>query len=170
MPPRCNARRSAICNSCDVTLFQFLFSKRSKADWQSWWAMLITLPWVFLIVFLLAGSRHNATIAARQQMTIGTITGHEASNHNQYRYTFTFSGRQYSGLSQSPTDTAEIGEPMTVFFDPRNPDTNSLEDFSAASKRNGNMLPLLFLGVAGVAGLIAFSKARNRKRTTMEHL
>jgi hypothetical protein len=105
----------------------------------------------------------------RQQMTIGTITGHEASNHNQYRYTFTFSGKQYNGLSQSPTDTTEIGERMTVYFDPRNPDTNSLEDFSAASKREGNPLPILFIGVAGVAGLIVFSKARNRRRTLIEH-
>jgi hypothetical protein len=131
--------------------------------------MLITLPWVLLIVFLLAESRHNATVAARQQVTIGIITGHEASNHNQYRYTFTFSGRQYNGLSQSPTDTGEIGDRMAVYFDPLNPDTNSLEDFSAASKRDGNMLPILFIGVAGIAGLIMFSKARHRKRTLIEH-
>jgi hypothetical protein len=152
-----------------VTLLQWLFSKRSKADWQSWWSMLITLPWVFGIVFLLAESRNNATIAARQQTTIGTITGHEVSNHNQYRYMFIFSGKQYIGLSQSPTDTAEIGERVRVYFDSRNPDTNSLEDFSAASKRKGNMLPILFIGVAGIAGLIAFSKARNKKRTLIGH-
>jgi hypothetical protein len=127
--------------------------------------MLITLPWVLGIVFLLVGSRQNAAIAARQKITVSTITWHEASNHNQYRYTFTLSGKQYNGLSQSPTDTAEIGERMAVYFDPRNPEINSLEDFATASKRQGNPLPLLFIGVAGVTALIVLSKARNRKRT-----
>ena len=59
-------------------------------------------------------SHRQAAVANREQDTTCLITAHEVSNHNQYRYSFTVLGTQYTGISQSPTDGAVVGEQMKV--------------------------------------------------------
>jgi hypothetical protein len=82
-------------------------------------------------------------VANRERETTCLITAHETSNHNHYRYSFTVSERQYTGISQSPTGGGIVGEQMKVYFDSHDPNTNSLEDFSVTSQRDFGPLPLL---------------------------
>jgi hypothetical protein len=53
-------------------------------------------------------------VANREQEAACLITAHEPSNHNQYLYTFKVLGREYTGISQSPTDRAVVGEQLKV--------------------------------------------------------
>jgi hypothetical protein len=106
-------------------------------------------------------------VANREQETTCLITAHETSNHNQYRYSFTVLGRPYTGISQSPTDSAVVGEQMKVYFDPDDPTTNSLEDFSLASRRDFGPLPLLVGGILAVAGFIGMTKMRSKRTATL---
>lgn len=128
--------------------------------------MLVTVPWVLGAAFSIAASHREAVVANREQNTTCLITAHETSNHNQYRYSFTVSGRQYSGISQSPTDGVAVGEQMKVYFDPQNPSTNSLEGFSAASQRELGPVPLLAAGVLAVAVFIGLNKMRTKRTPT----
>jgi hypothetical protein len=126
--------------------------------------LFITLPWVIGVVFIFSDSRRMDAVANRQQTARGLVTAYERSNHNQYRYTFTAQGKQYGGISQSPTDSAIVGGQIQVYFDPRDPTTNSLEDFSTRSRRDMGMLPFLALGIGGVAAFILYSKTTSPSR------
>jgi hypothetical protein len=135
-----------------VNFLRWFFSPRSKNDLKSWNALFMTAPFVFGLAILIPGAIHNADVGSRQQSTNGVVTAYEPSNHNSCSYTYTVQGNRFSGTSASPTATlmapATVGEPVQVYFDPKNPATSSLEDFSAKSRAIGKLRSFLCLGSA----------------------
>jgi hypothetical protein len=74
-------------------------------------------------------------IAAREQSTVGTITIHQAENHNRYGYTFHVSGHDYGGWETFLKAEPEIGQSVRVYFDPLQPANNALTDFADLGDR-----------------------------------
>ena len=151
-----------------MTLFEYFFSPRSKGRGSSWWSLTMALPLVIGLVDGLYWSRRDAVIGTRQESTSGQVTAYEPSNHNSCRYTFTVQGKQYAGMDSSPTATpaapAIVGDQLQVYFDPNNPTTNSLEDFSMRSRRDRGLVPLFMLGICVIPVIIFYSKLRGQSR------
>jgi len=118
----------------------------------SWLNLLIVTPWVIGLAFLLYGSHSDRMIAKRQQTAPGTITAHDVPNHSRYGYTFAVNGQNYNGW-HIPVggESFEIGQHIVVYYDPSFPTTNGLTDFSEAAARNSGPVPLLVIGISGVA-------------------
>lgn len=125
-----------------MTFFEYFYVPRAKGRWRSWWSLTMTFPLVFGLVIGLWSSWRDSAIGTRQESTTGKITAHEPENHDSYRYTFTAQGRQFSGLSMSPNARETVGEPAQIYFDSRDPTTNSLEDFSSRSQRDRRLVPI----------------------------
>jgi hypothetical protein len=146
-----------------VTLFEWFFSPRSKRDWKSWWALSVTLPFVFCLAFLISESMQQTEVGARQQLASGIITAYEPSNHDSCRYTFAIQGREFNGIGSCPMHPGIVGAQVRVYYDPMNPATSSLEDFLEARKRNRGVIFISMLGICAVTALILYSKLKAQK-------
>ena len=113
------------------------------------WYVLLVLPWLLAVLLSVSSSRTHDAVAARQRTVRGTITGHEPSNHDRYAYAFTLNGKPYHGWEIPQRHAFQIGQTVTVYYDPRNPSTSALTDFADQSADDLGPVPLL------VAGLIA---------------
>jgi hypothetical protein len=137
-----------------VNFFRWFSSPRSRGDWKSPYSTFITLPWLLGAVMGMLDSRKDAAIASRQQTTFGHIAAHEPSNHDMYRYKFQAADEERSGLSNLPYDHADIGEEVKVYFDPSDPASNSLIDYSERSERDKSLVPFLLVGSGALATFI----------------
>jgi hypothetical protein len=147
-----------------MTIIEWFFSPRSQNDWNSWWALTFTLPLFVALAVLVPASLKNAEVGNRQRLASGVVTAYEPSNHNQCRYTFSVQGTRFSGVSSAPKGTVFVGEEVEVYFDPTNPATNSLRDFSATSRGSRGVVFISLAGIFGITGLILYSKTRSHRR------
>jgi hypothetical protein len=136
----------------------------------TWWTLLVVLPWASGLALAIHDWNKDRAIAQRERTTLGAITAHEISNHNQYRYTFSIDGKSYSGLGNSPNDFGEsgksskeelsVGQQVPVYYDPLNPSTNALRDFAKLSTESFGPVPMLLLGIGAVGFYIFFRKRK----------
>ena len=84
----------------------------------------------------------------REQTATGVITsvGHSIRNGPSYRYRFSFAEHTYEG--DDGGYDLEVGETATVYLDPVDPSTNSLNDFRLKSKwKHSYAIFLLYLSI-----------------------
>jgi len=102
-------------------------------------------------------------VAERERTVLGTITAHEPANHNRYGYTFSLNGQSYSGWETPRKQEPLIGQLVTVYYDPTDPTQNALTDFAELKIESLGPLPVLLLGIGGLA---FFIRHRRRSRPT----
>jgi hypothetical protein len=81
------------------------------------------------------GWHRDRVIAQRQMTTSGTIHTHEPGNHNRYGYNFSVSDQPYSGWYIPEHNEPTIGQRVTVYYDPIDPNTSALDDFGELALR-----------------------------------
>jgi hypothetical protein len=134
----------------------------------TWWTLLVVLPWAMGLASAIHDWNKDRKVARREKVAVGTITAHEVSNHNQYRYKFSIDGQSYGGLGNSPKDLINsrntsklettIGEQVLVYYDPMNPSANALRDFSDLSNIALGPVPLMLIGIGAVTSYIYLRK------------
>jgi hypothetical protein len=125
--------------------------------------MILAVPFVVALIFTIYAAHKDASVAVREQKAEGVVTVCEPSNHNQCRYRFMFLGRSVEGISGWVGDSPSVGQHVTVFFDPEDPETSSLEDYGASSRRERGFAPICMLGILTVVVIIASSKLRHHR-------
>jgi len=108
---------------------------------------MVVFPWLFGVVMLVHEWRTDRAVAGREVITNGVITAHDPRNHNQYRYTFTVEGKPYSGWQSPREDELQIGKQVRVYYDPKDPSTSALTDFSELASNALGPIPLLIVGI-----------------------
>jgi hypothetical protein len=126
------------------------------------WYLLVALPWAVGAIIFVYEWKVDREIATRQQTTQGVITVYEPANHNRYRYVFSINGKTYDGLQSPKKGELEIGKRVVVFYDPKNPNKNSLTDFRQLSMDVMGPVPMLLFGIGAVAWLIRAQRRKNR--------
>jgi len=134
----------------------------------SWWNLLILLPWVLGIVFCVYQWRLDRAIAQREQITQGTVTSHEPQNHDRYGYAFMVGGKPYTGWETPKADELEIGESVTVYYDPADPSQNALTEFDERGVASLGLVPMMTMGITGLA-LFIFIRRRNYAGVPAHH-
>jgi hypothetical protein len=131
------------------------------------WAVLVVAVAVTVVsvTFFVYPWYKDRAVAARQQTTSGTIVGHEPANHNRYGYTFSVNQKIYSGW-QSPYDDVQftVGQVVTVYYDPLDPNNSALVDFSELAGRDLGPVPLLIAAIPFIA-LIEFLRRRTKPKS-----
>jgi hypothetical protein len=130
-------------------------------NWRSWWNLLVVLPWAFGLILSIHDWKINREIAQREQVTRGTITTHEPSNHNRYGYVFSVGGKSYTGWESPRRNEFEISKEVRVYFDPNDPAKNALTEFNDRSIQSLGPVPLLMIGIGGVALVILLRRRKN---------
>jgi hypothetical protein len=140
---------------------------RKDFDWvnPSWANLFITLPWGIGILAAVFGWSADHAIAKREGTTIGVITAHTKSRSDRYQYTFSVNGEKLDG-SSGADDQHNIGDRVTVFYDPVDPNKNDLRDYKDLAVRNFALVPFMLPGIAGITWYIWYARTRN-KRTGM---
>jgi hypothetical protein len=130
---------------------------------DSWWVLVLTVPLFIGMAASISSARENAETASRERMTGGIVTAYEPANYNLCRFTFAFLGRTFEGASRPPSKTPTVGQHVTVFFDTNHPQTNSLEDFASASRRQMEMVPFCLIAICAVIGTVVFARRRQSR-------
>ena len=91
----------------------------------TWGNLLITLPWGIGILVAVFGWSADHIIAKRERTTIGVVTAHKASRSDRYLYTFSVNGEKLEG-SSGADDRHNVGDQVTVFYDPIDPNMSVL--------------------------------------------
>ena len=141
------------------TMIDGILARRSRAwDHPSWWNLLVVLPWTIGAVVMIFQWRTDIQTAGRQRTTLGVITAHETTNHNQFRYEFEVEGKHYTG-SEGPRDRElGIGKKVIVYYDPENPNKNAITDFHELGVESIGPLPVILFGVGTVAMFIFYAR------------
>ena len=121
----------------------------------TWWNMLVTLPLVIGSIFQIYWAASYRHVASRERNTQGVVTAHETSNHNQFRYVFPVDGQNYFGLDGARGADPKIGDHVIVHYDPKNPSTNALTDFTTLSSESLGPVPAMFILIGVIAWFIA---------------
>ena len=138
--------------------------KRPSFDsWANptWGNLLITLPWEICILAAVFGWSADHTIAKRERTTNGVIAAHQASRSGRYQYTFSVNGQRLEG-SSGADDRHNVGEEVTVFYDPIDPDKSDLRDYQDLALRNFALVPFALTAIAGIAWYIWYARSRNK--------
>lgn len=132
-------------------------------DWRnpSWTNLFITLPWAIGVLAAVLGWSADHTIAKRERTTLGVITAHKASRADRYLYTFSVNGDKIEG-SGGAVDRYNIGDRVTVFYDPNDPNKNGLTDYKDVALGNFALVPFALTGIAGVAWYPWHAQRRNK--------
>ena len=131
----------------------------------SWWMLLIISPWLIGASFSLHEWRTDRAIALRQRTALGTILTHEPANHDRYGYSFSVNGESYGGWhTPYGSDQPVVGQGVTVYYDPLNPNTSALVDYGELALRRLGPAPLEIAG----CGLFALLILASRRTTARE--
>jgi Protein of unknown function (DUF3592) len=122
----------------------------------------VVLPWALGAIFLIHGWKVDKEIAARQQTTQGVITAHEPANHNRYGYTFFVNGKIFNGWESPMKRELSVGQDVTVYYDPQDPNKNALTDFAELGLSNLGPLPVVFFGIGLLAWYIGWQRRRHK--------
>jgi hypothetical protein len=142
------------------------FQQRAGRTWSypSWWNLLVALPWALGVGLAVHGWMTDRKVAERERTALGTVTVHEPANHNRYGYTFAINGHSYSGWESPRRGEPQVGELVTVYYDPNDPTTSALTDFAQLKNESLGPVPLLLFGIGALA---FFIRQRRRSRQTM---
>jgi hypothetical protein len=137
-----------------------------RPSFESWanptWGNLpITLPWGIGVLAAVFGWSADHTIAKRERTAIGVITAHKASRSDRYLYTFSVNGEKLEG-SSGADDRHNVGDQVTVFYDPIDPNKSDLRDYKDLAIRNFGLVPFALTGIAGIAWYIWYARSRNK--------
>lgn len=120
----------------------------------SWWKLLICFPWAVGVALAIYMYTVDRAIAMREMSAIGVITAHDPPNHNRYGYSFVVQGKSYSGWQTPSRSEPVIGEHVVVYYDPLNPDKNSLVDFQELSSSGFGFGTFALVGIGTVTTII----------------
>jgi hypothetical protein len=109
------------------------------------WSLFIVTPWMIGAALGIYGWHRDRAIAQRQQTTLGTILTHEPGNHNRYGYNFSLNDKPYGGW-YSGSNEPTIGQRVTVYYDPIDPNANALDDFGELALRDLGPVPAEIAG------------------------
>jgi hypothetical protein len=129
-------------------------SEGSRKKRLPWLSLLIVTPWMIGAALGIYGWHRDRVIAQRQQTTSGTILTHEPGNHDRYGYNFSVSDKPYSGWYTPENNEPTIGQRVTVYYDPIDPNTSALDDFGELALRDLRAVPALIGGSALVIMII----------------
>jgi hypothetical protein len=137
----------------------------SRGARRWWWNLFVLTPWVLGAMLLISDWWGDRSIAERQQTAPGTIVAHEPNNHDRYGYSFIIAGKSHAGW-HVPTGNEQptIGQSVTVYYDPRDPDTNALVDFGERARRSLGPVPFL-IGGSGLIALVILIRRRSTAST-----
>ena len=129
---------------------------RLRRFWShpSWWSLLIVAPWMIGAALQIYQWRVDRAIAQRQQTTWGTVLTHEPHNHNRYGYTFSVNAISYSGWHSPENEEPTVGQRVTVYYDPVDPNSSALDDFGELASRVLGPVPLEIGGSVVIALII----------------
>lgn len=120
------------------------------------------LPWAIGLVGLLYAGISDGRISKRQQTADGLITVHEPQNHDRYGYVFFVDGKSYSGWELPRKDGVAVGQRVTVYFDPRNPEKNALMDFEELGWEEFGPVVYVLVGSARIVALVWRTRGKAR--------
>jgi hypothetical protein len=130
-----------------------------------WLNLLIAVPWFIGLVFLTYSAISNHLVAKRQQNATGMITAHEPQNHDRYGFEFALNGHKYTGWGRPEKEKLEMGEVVTIYYDPRNPSKNALKSFEALSLEDFGPIPTLLLGIGALAWIVRTARRFRSSQT-----
>jgi hypothetical protein len=135
---------------------------KSAQIWNrpSWRNLLVVVPWAVGLIWCIYGFKEDRDIARRQQTTYGIVTKNEPSNHNRYGYEFSVDGKPRTGWQIPSRVEFQIGQRVLVFYDPLDPRTSSLYDFTESADSALGPVPFLVFGIVAVTAFI-FWRRRN---------
>ena len=138
--------------------------KRDGNPNNSFWRGVAFLACAASFAFVAAS---DSRTAKTEENSNGTVTEcHEASRGGHYcKYIFAVQHVQYLGDSSADSGT-EYGMTATVYYDPANPATNSLIDFSEKSRKNRQFAYFIFPVGAGFL-LYGISIARDKNKQSL---
>jgi hypothetical protein len=116
----------------------------------SWWALIVTVPWLVGLLLGIGDFVTGQKIAGRQRTTYGIVRAHEPANHDRYGYEFVVNGKVFTGW-QSPKADYDIGQGVRVYYDPLDPTRNSLSSFDEDAGQSVGLIS------AGALGTVAFT-------------
>ena len=130
----------------------------------SWRSLVLTIPFVSLLTITVYEGHKEAVVAVREQKAEGVVTGCDPSNHDWCHYKFSFRERTFEGFGGWVGEKPSTGQHVTVFFDPADPDTSSLEDYASEDRRERGIAPLWWAGVLTVIAIVVSSNLPRRQR------
>jgi hypothetical protein len=77
--------------------------------------------------------RADLLIAHREKTVSGIVTAHHPEDHDSYDYSYDVGNATYSGRAYLLK--LNIGEPVTVFYEPDHPSKSQVESFSNPGTR-----------------------------------
>ena len=122
--------------------------------------MFVTLPWFLGFLLCLYWGLAAARVVARQDTSLGTITG-QRRFAREFDYTFRVSDVLYRGADIPPEKSRQRGQKVTVYFDSRDPTTNSLTDFVETRDQNLGVAFSISTMIAAVFFLIFWLRRRH---------
>ena len=130
----------------------------------SWRSLVFTIPFVALLTITVYDGHKEAVVAVRELKAEGVVTGCDPSNHSWCHYKFPFRERTFEGCGGWVGEKPSTGQHVTVFFDPTDPDTSSLEDYASEDRRERGIAPLCWAGVLMVVLIVVSSKFPRRQQ------
>jgi hypothetical protein len=120
------------------------------------WAVLSM--WLLMSIggMILSSLQHerDGNIAKRQQTVPGQIDKITTGNRHSAHYSFKFEGRVYHAASRDDP-SMRVGDSVTVYLDPMDPEESSLDDYWSVSEQNHTMI--VFFGVMSVVAAVSLA-------------
>src|ERR1700741_4527426 len=123
-----------------------------------WRSLVLTIPFVALLTINVYDGHKDAVVAVREQKAEGVVTGGDTSNNDWCPYKFSFQARTFEGFGGWVGEKPSTGQHVTVFFDPTDPETSSLEDYASGGRRERGIAPLCLAVVLTVVLIVVSSK------------
>ena len=142
-----------------MTFAKAIDDRLAQSANPTWWNLAVVVPWTLGLVLCIHGWQKDRAIASREKKAPAIVTAHEPKNHNRYGYTFPADGYLYTGWDTPRSVVPQIGQEISIYYDPRDPATNSMADFSQNSLDSFGPVPLVLFGIGGVT-LFVFWKRR----------
>jgi hypothetical protein len=131
----------------------------------TWWNLIVVVPWAIGATLFIYEWKADRDIASREQTTQGVINAHEPANHNRYGYAFAVGGKNFSGWEMPAKGELEIGKRVLVYYDPLNPNKNSLTEFRDMGINSLGPVPIMLFGIATVAWYIRVRRLKNKSNS-----
>ena len=64
--------------------------------------------------------------------------------------------------SSGADDRLNVGDQVTVFYDPIDPNKSDLRDYKDLALRNFALVPFALIGIAGISWYIWYARSRNK--------
>lgn len=118
------------------------------------------------MILLVHRWRIDQAIAQREHRTSGTIVSLEPQGRDRVGYSFSAEGRSYIGrYTPLGDDAPAVGQHVTVYYDPTDPDTNGIADFGDRDADALGEVPLMIVGIGLVASFIYLRRRTLRQRS-----